>query len=472
MRSKFSFPLRFRFRLLYLVSVLSLTLFTSRLFGQTVTTVYDFGVHGPNYPGIPSPWTQGRNGMLYGTLEQGCSLPNDDRPGCFVRFDPSTQKLTIYYGFREVFTPYSVVMLGSDNYFYGTGTYELYRITLNGIYTTLHTLCVLGGCYLPGGPPIEATDGNLYGTANPTNSGDSIIYKFTRDGVFSVVYTFDPATSGMAAGALMQGSDGKLYVTASWGGAKGCGTVVKVALYGGLLATHDFDCSAGGSSTSPAGPLTLASDGNYYGVTTAGGTYGFGTLYQLTPEFGVTTLYNFGASPTDGISPNGGLVQGTDGNLYGTTYGNADWHGHVSVSATLFQWSLSSGYRQLYRFPDSIIRGGLMQHTNGLFYGSTGVMVPFYLYSLGDIFSLDMGLGPFVALVRRQGKVGSNAQILGQGLTGTSSVTFNGIAATSFTVVSDTYMTAVVPTGATTGPIVVTSPTGSLKSNRNFTVTP
>jgi hypothetical protein len=96
-----------------------------------------------------------------------------------------------------------------------------------------------------------------------------------------------------------------------------------------------------------------------------------------------------------------------------------------------------------------------MQHTSGLFYGSTFCLGS---YGHGYVYSLDMGLGPFVALVRPNGVVGSNAQILGQGLTGTSSVTFNGIAATSFNVVSDTYMTAVVPSGATTGPIVVTTP--------------
>jgi hypothetical protein len=81
-----------------------------------------------------------------------------------------------------------------------------------------------------------------------------------------------------------------------------------------------------------------------------------------------------------------------------------------------------------------------------------------------------MGLGPFIAFVRNNGKVGATAQILGQGLTGTSSVAFSGVKATSFKVVSDTYMTAVVPTGATTGPVVVTIPGGSLTSNVSFRI--
>jgi uncharacterized protein (TIGR03437 family) len=81
-----------------------------------------------------------------------------------------------------------------------------------------------------------------------------------------------------------------------------------------------------------------------------------------------------------------------------------------------------------------------------------------------------MGLGPFVAFVIPTGKVGKSAQILGQGLTGTTSVTFNGVEAASFKVVSDTYVTAVVPSDATTGKVVVTMPSGALTSNVNFRI--
>jgi hypothetical protein len=87
------------------------------------------------------------------------------------------------------------------------------------------------------------------------------------------------------------------------------------------------------------------------------------------------------------------------------------------------------------------------------------------------LYSLDMGLGPFVALVRYSGVRGSEAQILGQGLTGASNVTFNGVAAASFKVVSDTYLTAVVPIGASTGPVAVVTPSGTLSSSRNFRIT-
>jgi hypothetical protein len=77
-----------------------------------------------------------------------------------------------------------------------------------------------------------------------------------------------------------------------------------------------------------------------------------------------------------------------------------------------------------------------------------------------------------VTFVVRYGKVGSVVQILGTGLTGATAVSFNGMPAASFGVVSDTGMFATVPAGATTGPVTVTTPTGSLTSNENFTVIP
>jgi len=86
------------------------------------------------------------------------------------------------------------------------------------------------------------------------------------------------------------------------------------------------------------------------------------------------------------------------------------------------------------------------------------------------VYTLDMGLAPFVAFVRPSGRVGQLTEILGQGLTGTTSVTFNGLPATTFTLVRDTYMTAIVPSGGTTGKVLVTTPGGALTSNVNFRI--
>jgi hypothetical protein len=108
-----------------------------------------------------------------------------------------------------------------------------------------------------------------------------------------------------------------------------------------------------------------------------------------------------------------------------------------------------------------------MQDTNGIFYGSAPQGGA---YSFGSIYSLVMGLPPFVTFVRANGKTGEQVQILGPGLTGTTKVTFDGIPANSFAVESDTFMTALVPESATTGKVVVTTPTGKLTSNVNFRI--
>ena len=114
---------------------------------------------------------------------------------------------------------------------------------------------------------------------------------------------------------------------------------------------------------------------------------------------------------------------------------------------------------------------GLLQATNGTFYGTTtyGGTVTCSFSQCGNVFSLSLGLAPFVATVPTAGAVGTSVTILGNHLTGTTGVMFNGTAA-SFTVVSSTEITATVPAGATTGRVKVEAPNGTLKSNAAFRV--
>ena len=173
----------------------------------------------------------------------------------------------------------------------------------------------------------------------------------------------------------------------------------------------------------------------------------------------------FLASPNDGASPIAGLVEGSDGNLYGGTY-----RGGTNDFGTLFQITTSGQYKLLYSFIDTVGSGmgaALVQHTNGKFYGNASYGSS---SGAGSIYSLDMGLSPFIALVRYSGRIGQPVQILGQGLTGSTGVTVNGVAATTFKVVTDRYMTAVIPNGAASGPVVVTTPKGKLTSNHNLRI--
>ena len=108
------------------------------------------------------------------------------------------------------------------------------------------------------------------------------------------------------------------------------------------------------------------------------------------------------------------------------------------------------------------------QHTNGKIYG----LAPYQGDDgQGVAYSLDMGLGPFVSLVSTWGRVGRNIEVLGQGFTGTTAASVNGTPAT-YTIVSDTFLGATVPAGATTGFVTVTTPSGTLTSNQSFRVRP
>jgi uncharacterized repeat protein (TIGR03803 family) len=185
----------------------------------------------------------------------------------------------------------------------------------------------------------------------------------------------------------------------------------------------------------------------------------------MTPAGMLTTLYSFAGFP-DGQGPVAGLIQATDGKFYGTTYlGGKQGNGSVfSITTSGAETILFSFHKAYGVFPG----GGLVQHTNGTLYGTTGEDGP---NCCGTVFSLNLGLGPFVKFLLSSGKVASTVEIFGVNLTGTTSVTFNGTPA-SFTVLSSTFMTAVVPAGANSGPVVVTTPSGPLTSNVNFTVKP
>jgi uncharacterized repeat protein (TIGR03803 family) len=179
------------------------------------------------------------------------------------------------------------------------------------------------------------------------------------------------------------------------------------------------------------------------------------------------------ASCKDGALPFGGLVQATDGNLYGTTvYGGANNQG------TIFQVTPRGKSTIVHSFQDTTgsLFGEypevtLIQNTNGIMYGDTlngGTSGR----RQGVFYSFDMGLKPFVSMVAWYGAVGKTIEILGQGLKGTTAVSFNGTPATTFAAVSDTYLTAVVPSGTTAGFVTVTTPGGLLTSNKPFRVIP
>jgi len=146
-----------------------------------------------------------------------------------------------------------------------------------------------------------------------------------------------PGTGGYPVAGLLQGSDGALYGTAQSGGSLGNGTVFKLNPDGtGFTVLKNFDSSTTGGY--PQAGLLQGTDGALYGTASQGGSLGYGTVFKLNPDgTGFTVLKNFDNSTTGGYL-HAGLLQGTDGALYGTAY-----QGGSSGVGTVFRLVLSSG---------------------------------------------------------------------------------------------------------------------------------
>jgi uncharacterized repeat protein (TIGR03803 family) len=255
----------------------------------------------------------------------------------------------------------------------------------------------------------------------------------------------------------VQGNNGDFYGTTVVGGTNGSGTVFKITAGGALTTLSSFS----GAAAYPYAPLTQASDGNFYGTTWSG------TVFRITPGGTLVTLLTFDGS--DGDNPYAPLIQATDGNLYGTTYS-----GGLGLG-TVFRITLGGRLTTLYTFDNS--NGGASQPTAALVQDTTGNLYGTTYYGgvigvgVGTVFGLSVGLGPFVETKPALGRAGSAVQILGTNLSGATSVTFNGIAAT-FKVISGSLISTTLPIGATTGPVQVVTPSGTLTSNVNFQVLP
>jgi uncharacterized repeat protein (TIGR03803 family) len=435
------------------------------LHSQTYTDLHDFncGTDGclPIQAGILA---QGRDGALYGSLYAG---------GKF--FDGTVFKVTPAGAFAPLYNfsgadgsfPTSGLTLGTDGNFYGTtnaggansaGT--IFKITPTGVLTMLHSFNGSDGGS-PYAPPVLGKNGSYYGV---TYLGTA--YSITSSGTFKLLTTSIP---GHSFAPLILASDGNFYGTTLDGGTVNDGTVFKMSATGTVTIVYSFDGTHG---RQPYGPVVQGSDGLLYGTTTAGGSFGSaaGGVFKLSTKGVITVLHEFDAhSMTDGLQPVAGLVAATDGNFYGaTTYGAP---GGSALYGALFKITKSGTYSVLHLFDQT--HGATqdatsMQHTNGILYGLPGTGG---VASGGVFYSLAEGIPPFVSLEFPAAKIGTTLGILGQGFTTATAVTFNKTAA-SFTVVSDNYLTATIPTGATKGYITVTEPAGTLKSNIKFTPKP
>jgi uncharacterized repeat protein (TIGR03803 family) len=394
----------------------------------TITPVHKFGKTGGAYP--VAALLLAANGDLYGTTTNPATLFSVAPGGTFSTVS-------------SVFVPTDSALIQSNlnGLFYGAAqdalSYnELFSSTAAGTVSTLYGFCKIAGCRdgsNPVAPLTQANNGFFYGTTENggkgteafctgTNPSCGTIFRIGAGGNITILHSFDWTDGAYPQSSLIQASDGNLYGTTRTGGGGsgpgcpfGCGSVFKISLTGTFSPVFSFDDTDGVSPST----LVQGTDGNFYGTTPGTGSKGTcsgtdcGTIFQLTPAGVLTTLHSFDGS--DGINPLSGVVQGTDGNFYGTTYGFDGVH----------------------------------------------------LY--GTVFKLSMGLAPFVITNPIAANPGTTIIILGSDLTGATSVKFNGTSAT-FTVVSATEITATVPAGSSTGTVVVDTPGGTLSSNVQFKV--
>ena len=483
---------------------------------QTFTTLFKFDATDGGQP--HGGLIQATDGNFYGTTGGGgvntnsaCTAYGFSACGTVFKITPSGTLKSLYNfcsqsNCADGYIPIGPLVQGTDGNLYGTtlgggandncvvGTCggTVFTITSSGTLTTLYSFSSGAHGYNVIAGLVQATDGDFYGTTESGGAGSNhicvedggcgTVFKITPSGTLTTLHSFDFSDGLCPLAGLVQGTDGDFYGTTYIGGANGPplgqGTVFKMTPSGALTTLHSFD---GADGAGPLAGLVQGTDGDFYGTTFSGGTNytcngtTCGTVFKITPTGTLTTLHSF--DETDGDGPEGTLVQGTDGDLYGTTtFGDAKGYGTVftiTPGGTLTTLYSSFGYK-----PGIEPTGALLQSTTGEFYGTTGYGGGINDFcgteqkvSCGTIFSLSVGLKPFVETQPTIGSVGTPVNILGSNLTDATGVTFNGTPAV-FTVVSKSLVTTTVPAGATTGTVQVITPNGKGLSNVPFTVLP
>jgi uncharacterized repeat protein (TIGR03803 family) len=431
---------------------------------QTYTDLHDFNNTDGCCANYPSMMAQGEDGAIWGaTTSGGLSFV-----GNIFKITPSGTLTDVHdFDFTHGSGPQGGISMGMDGNFYGT-TYQggshsagtVFKITPTGAFTELYDFANGSDGAFPRTPPVQAQDGNLYGTTG--NGTIAVLYKITTSGTFTVMVNL----ASQSYSPLLLAADGNLYGTTLFGGTFNAGTVFQFS-----PATKKFKTLFNfHTEGSPHGPLMQGVDGALYGTTTSGGTASGGVVYRITTAGSYKVLTNFSTSSNaNGATPFAGVVQGSDKFLYGVT--SAGGSNGVGV---LFKVSTTgTGFVVVHNFDtttgDTPLSTPLL-HTNGTIYGLTshGGTHPSY----GVFYSMNVGLQPFVApVVLHSAKANATVELLGQGFNTATGVLF-GTGAGTLTISSDTFATAKITTGATTGVITVEEPGGNLKTLQTFKITP
>jgi len=440
---------------------------------QTPTVLYNFQNNSSDAAFPSGNIVQGRDGNMYGVGALAGRGANG--AGAVYKITPAGAE-SVFFNFPTGWGSCGTgLTLGSDGNFYGacaignpaTNQGSLYRLTPAGVFTDLHDFPATGAS--PVLPPIQASDGNFYGVLY---GGPGSVYKMTPAGVVTTIHTFSGGDT--LADGLFQGTDGSLYgtlTTCPLTGNRGCVFKMSTAgiskdIYGFADPTGSFPCNA----------LTQGKDGKLYGGTGFGATNGSGNLYNVTTAGVHTVLHDFN-SVTDGgcggfnaLYPIPRLLQVNDGTFYGANNGGA-----IANNGSIYKFTSAKVFTA-FLFPANGVDGGqplstLIQNTNGLVYGTNSGGGA---NSTGTFFSVATGDAAFVNLepTQKAGFVGASVGMFGQGFSSASVVKFGGVAATSVTLSGTTYITAIVPAGAHTGTVTVTTGATTLTSPQTYKVKP
>ncbi|MEO6328911.1 MAG: choice-of-anchor tandem repeat GloVer-containing protein [Ginsengibacter sp.] len=352
---------------------------------------------------------------LYSTTFNG----GNDGGGTISKFTPAANNLIVARSFEAIAqNPSNTKFIQiSDGKLYGTAQYggsSGYGVIFSYdpssfTYTTLKDFDNTNGAY-PNGSLMQASDGKLYGLTQLGGSrGYGVIFSYDPvSSVYTKLKDFDSANGANPCGSLIQAGNGKLYGITSRGGIGGYGVIFSYDPVSFIYTKlKSFDNINGAN---PCGGLVQAGNGKLYGITTGGGSSGYGAIFSYDPvSFIYTKLKDF--DNINGANPLGGLLQASDGNLYGMTQFGGSGGGGV-----IFSFNPSSSiYTKLTDFNDSTGAnpyGGLVEASNGKLYGMTrlggsganGVLFSFdisgLVYSKLRDFDYANGVNPYGSLMQ------------------------------------------------------------------------
>jgi uncharacterized repeat protein (TIGR03803 family) len=368
---------------------------------------------------------------------------------------------TILTTFQSPYQVISLLVSAANGRFYSSIGQGTHPANVFSVTSAPGSRLIYPGQGLIPGLTQNLPDGELLALATATTQVLWSLAKVDLNGTVTSIYQF-PYTERLQT--AIYASDGNYYGVSQATGAP-TGYVFRVTPSGALTKLYNFP--SGTFSGYFAVPLLQASDGNLYGATAYGGTNGMGAIYKLTLSGQYTLLYSF---PKGNLGGPTTLIEGSDGNLYGATLGVITNGGYSQLFRISKKGQFSIVYNMSSITADGACGCSLVQGSDGIIYGTA---VGGGTYNAGLYFALDAGLPKPAPRAQsfnpRSGAVGTQVLIWGSNLL-LASVEFNGVAATAVSNSGSNYVLATVPAGATTGPITVTTPGGTVSTRARFTV--